>query len=75
MASTPSFTKRDYEALASLLKPHVIKAEADLNWEALHALTDLVWDMADHFEEWSSRFDHEKFLLACGVLPKEEKSG
>ena len=56
-------TKKDFEFFAGLIRVH---DNLTMDYDALDS-------MMEWFHMRNSRFDHEKFLLACDFTPEEIK--
>lgn len=60
------FTKQHYKAIAE-----IVKAESD-HWEGKQpqvriAIQEITLKLKDYFATDNPRFDHQKFLVACGL--------
>lgn len=56
-------SRKDFEAIAAILKDHIpVQGEAvDITY------ADTVTDLADYFKSQNVRFDRRQFLTACGL--------
>lgn len=64
-------SKRDYEAIAAIIKARRDGAEQvtnrDIRFTTAFTAAGVAREMADHFSATNPRFDRDKFLKACGL--------
>lgn len=69
-----SMSKKNYEAVAAILRPHVEYVTAicshsanELNSDLTKIVVSLVNDLAIAFKADNSRFQYDRFFEACGL--------
>lgn len=55
-----TLTKKNYEAIASILREHIM-------WDTVGVVDETAKDLADYFATDNKNFDRTRFLQACGI--------
>lgn len=60
-------SKKDYEAVAKILDQALGRAHGLGSEQERCSLTEVAYELANHFSQDNPRFDRSRFLAACGV--------
>jgi hypothetical protein len=64
-------TKKHFKAIAEMIEKRtgrvIYKAFGDEVYDGYHIACELIYDLADYFQEQNPNFNRDKFLKACGV--------
>ena len=61
-------TRKDYELIAKVLKTQLELSRDSYNEEdGVFATLNIIYDLAEELAKENSRFDKERFFIACGV--------
>lgn len=60
-------TKKDFKAVAEIIRKRKNRCELDRHLQAGFGVDAIKCDLADYFATQNPRFDRDKFMQACGL--------